>query len=101
VYILQTQGPEFRVAHTQAIDNIYEEYFPDKDTWSPCIEAIVETFGKSKVFTDLTEAWDTANMMEDEVGYVEYGTSLITQFSEYHFSDFEEQNGKVIQNRTD
>jgi hypothetical protein len=96
VYILQTQGPEFRIAHTQAIDNIYEEYFPETNTWSPCVERIVQTFGASKVYEDLTEAWDDASILEDKVGSTEYGTSLITQFSEYHFSDFEEQNGKVV-----
>lgn len=100
-YILQTQGPEFRIAQTQAIDNIYQEYFSEKNSWSPCVERIVQTFGKSQVYTDLTEAWDAANLLEDKVGETEYGTSLIAQFSDYHFSDFEAEYEKVSSKTSD
>jgi hypothetical protein len=91
VYVLYTEGPEYRIAHMQAVDNLYKEFSPEKESWSPDVDYIVESFGKSKVYLDLTEALDAANMLEDQVGYTEYGTSLISEFKEYKFSDFEEQ----------
>lgn len=95
MYILETQGPEFRVAHAQAIDNIYEEYFPETGTWSPSVNYVVETFKSSKVYTDLTEAWDAAAKIEDDMGSTEYGLALIKEFADYHFSDFEERYEKI------
>lgn len=95
-YILQTAGPlglEYRIANFPAIDNIYEEYNPDNNTWKPSAKVIVEAFGKSTVFTNLDDAWDAAEFVDNSKGS-EYGTNLITQFQDYRFSDLEEEYAK-------
>lgn len=95
-YILQTAGPlgpEYRIATISAIDNIYEDYSPDTDSWSPNVKAVIESFGKSTIFTNLNEAWDAAEFVE-KAKESEYGTNLITQFKDYHFSDLEEEYAK-------
>lgn len=90
-YILQTYGPEFRIAHAQAIDNIYGDYDDENHNWFPNIKNMVDYFGQSKVYTDIGEAWDDAFNLDESHGWSEYGTCLITEFCEYHFSDFEER----------
>ena len=90
-YILQTYGPEFRIAHAQAIDNIYRDYDDENHSWFPDINSIVDYFGKSKVYTTIEEAWDEAFLLDESHGWSEYGTCLITEFAEYHFNDLEER----------
>lgn len=94
-YILQTEGPEFRIVQMQAVDNLYDEYVPATETWTPHVLTIVENFGKSKVYSDLGEAWDAAGDLEESSGGTEYGANLITEFKDYRFSDFEEKYEKV------
>jgi hypothetical protein len=94
IYVLQTYGPEYRIIHAQAIDNIYSEYIVESHTWTPDVDAIVNHFGKSKVYKTLDEAWDFALQMEEDVGYCEYGLCLIRDFREYDFSDFVERATK-------
>lgn len=94
-YILQTYGPEFRVVHTQAIDNIYGTFLTESERHLPNYQAIVETFASSKVFNNLEEAWDFALDLDEQVDYSEYGACLITEFEDYSFSDLEEQNAKA------
>lgn len=95
IYILQTYGPEYRVAYCQAVDNIYGTYCVENFSYLPNPEGIVEYFGKAKVFTDLEEAWDFALALEDDIDYTEYGVSLLKEFETYTFKDFEEKvNGK-------
>lgn len=88
VYILETQGPEYRIAYMQAVDNLFDEYNPANGTWTPHVLTIVETFKNSKTYTDLSEAWDVASALDND-NETEYGTNLITDFREYKFSDFE------------
>jgi len=94
-YILQTYGPEYRVMHMQAIDNIYGTYIPESGKYVPNSKAIVESFASSKVFTNLEEAWDFALDMDSQVEYSEYGTCFITEFETYTFSDLEEKNAET------
>jgi len=94
-YILQTYGPEFRVVHTQAIDNIYGSFVEESMRHLPNPQAIVETFALSRVFNNLEEAWDFALDLEEQAEYSEYGACLITEFEDYTFSDLEEQNAKA------
>lgn len=94
-YILQTYGPEFRVVHTQAIDNIYGTFLEESGRYLPNSKGIVEAFSSSKVFNNIEEAWDFAFDIDEKIGYSEDGTCLITEFQEYAFSDLEEQNAKA------
>lgn len=94
-YILQTtgnDGPEFRIVHCQAIDNIYGQFVENTGTWMPNPEMMVEYFGTSPVYTNLEEAWDEAFKIEEEKDWSEDGACLISEFSQYHFEDFVEQS---------
>ena len=98
VYILFTEGPEYRVRHTQAIDNIYGKYHDSTLTWSPNVDMIIECFGESQVFNDLTDAYDYAYSIDEDIGYSEDGVCLISEFSNYSFSDFEDEHDRRIKN---
>lgn len=84
-YVLQTYGPEFRVAVVPAIENIFAG---DK-------KLISEAFDKSKVYTSIEDAWDDAELL-DEKEMTEYGANLITEFSEVQFSSLREQDAERI-----
>lgn len=88
-YILQTYGPEYRIAHTQAIDNIYSKFDELTSTYQPDIDVIIECFGTSKVYTQVEDAWDAAFNLDEEHSWSEYGVCLISDFSDQKFSDFE------------
>ena len=88
VYILETQGPEYRIAHMQAVDNLFEEYNPATENWKPNKDVIVDAFKDSKVFTNLEEAWDAAGDIEVSLNGTEYGMNLVTEFKTFKFSDF-------------
>lgn len=85
-YIIQTFGPEFRIGQANAIDNIYKDWDIEKDNWSPNPTVIQETFGKSKVYADLTEAFDAAGVIEDN-NQTEYGVGLVTDFKTMKFTE--------------
>ena len=87
VYLLQTEGPEYRVVYAQAIDNIYGKFNDETNKWDGNPDAILDTFGKSKVFTDIEEAWDHANHLAEDYEWLEDGVCLIRDFSERKFSD--------------
>lgn len=97
-YILQTYGPEFRIAHTQAIDNVYGSWNPKENVWTGDPSFILDTFGESKVFTELEEAWDTASVIDAAQEISEYGVCLITEWKEKKFSELIEasDNGTAI-----
>jgi hypothetical protein len=98
-YILQTYGPEFRVMHCFAIDNIYGTWVEESLTYAPNAEAIVDYFKEAKVFTDIEQAWDYALALEEEMEYSEYGACLISDFAAYAFTDLQEKaDGKKSRN---
>lgn len=86
IYIFLTEtekGPEYRVAHSHAIDNIYGEWNADRAKYEGDINAIVTTFGESDVFYTLNEALDMAEAIEHDVGYTEDGICVISDFKDY------------------
>lgn len=90
VYVLQTKGPEFRVAYGQAIDSIYGKFNDDTLHWDGNPEMMAEFFGKSKMFTDLDEALALAETMSYNYDYLEYGVCLITDFRALPFPSTKE-----------
>lgn len=78
-YVLQTAG-EYRVAQVDDIDAIFEEQCPETLQWTPNKQALVELFGKSKIYGDLTAAWDYAAQL-DEQKPTDIGASLLRQFA--------------------
>ena len=94
-YVLQTAGPEFRVAHLQNIEMIYGEWDEGKGKWTPNKEFIRISFTHSPVYDNLETAWDAATSMDNSYLISAYGTNLIAEFAEFQFSDLiEEEDGK-------
>lgn len=92
VYILFTRGPEFRVAYTQAIDNVFGEWNEQDSNWKGDPEYILDVFGSANVFSNIEEAYDVAEILERSVEFTEYGICLITDFQEQNYTDL--VNGK-------
>ena len=87
IYIFLTEtekGPEYRVSHSQAIDNIYGEWDADRAKYKGDIPAIKEAFSDSEVFYTLNEALDKAEEIEQDVGYTEDGICVISDFKDHN-----------------
>ena len=67
-------GHEFRVVHAQAIENI--NYGCEPGEFND--RELLSYFGDSKVFTEEQDALVYALDLQDEIGYVEYGVSVIS-----------------------
>jgi hypothetical protein len=87
IYILQTYGPEYRVAHCQGIDSIYGKFNDDTFHWDGDPEMILEYFAEAPVFTDVEKALDFATELSYDYEYLEYGICLIPDFKELKFSE--------------
>ena len=86
-FVLQTAGPEFRVAYTAAIDNIYGSFNDSTLHWNGDMDRMIDVFGSSKVFNNLEEALDEAERMSYDYEYLEYGVSLIPDFKDLKFGN--------------
>lgn len=87
IFILQTYGPEYRVVHAQAIENVYGKFDETTNHWKGDPETLLSYFGKSKVFTDVVEAYDYAENMSKDYEFLEYGISLIRDWENRKFKD--------------
>jgi hypothetical protein len=85
IFVLQTYGPEFRIAYCQAIDNIYGSFNDDTLKWDGDMDRMIDVFGMSEVYSNLEEALDTAEKMSYDYEYLEYGVCLIANFKEMKF----------------
>ena len=86
IYVLLTEtekGPEYRVAYTQSIDNIYGKFNEELFRYEGDIQAIRSVFGESQVFHTLNEALDFAEGMEYDYEYLEDGICVINEFKDY------------------
>ena len=86
IYVLLTEtegGPEYRVAYTTAIDNIYGVWNAERAKYEGDLNAIVSTFHESEVFHTLNEALDKAEEIENDIGYTEDGICVINDFKDY------------------
>lgn len=86
IYILETLGPEFRVAYAGAIDNIYGDFDDVIAHWKGDKEQIKEYFKDAFKFNDLDEAVDKAQEMSDNYDYLEDGICLIKDFETLDFN---------------
>ena len=104
IYVMRTAGPEFRVAHAQAIETLWTEYDSSNDiddmptTWIPDYKMIVDLYKDSPVHTTIEDALNAAQKLHDEYGWTEYGISVITDFANLSFAQIEEEakHGKDI-----
>lgn len=85
-YVLQTHGPEFRIAQLSGIEALYEELNTDTMMWTPNVKLAFEAFNKGTVFTNLTQAWDAATGLE-AIKPTELGAVLVTDFSGTKFEE--------------
>ena len=88
IYILQTDsdnGPEYRVAYSHAIDNIYGKFNEETCRYDGDIQNMVSIFGESQVFHTLNEALDFAEEMEHNNEYLEDGICVISNFKDYGY----------------
>jgi hypothetical protein len=72
----------YRIAHTQAIDNI--EYYPAGSALRK--EYLSQTFGRSPVFADKGDALLAAHALADEVakyGVLEYGVCYLGEYESF------------------
>lgn len=94
IYILQTEGPEFRVGYHQAIDNIYGNFSDESFQWQGDPEMMYHYFHADKMFTDLESALDYAKSMVYNYNYLEDGICVITDFSDWEFNRLRKMYGK-------
>ena len=77
IYILKTRGPEFRVAHLQAIDNLDWGRNGCTDDPDVRIANAREMWFGSPVFKTEEEAWEEARRLHSLIEYTEYGVSMV------------------------
>lgn len=94
IYILQTKGPEYRVAYHHNIDAIYGTFDDDTYLWNPNPEKILEYFQSAPVYTDIENALDMAEEMSYAYEYLEDGVCVISDFVELDFNNLKDANGK-------
>lgn len=85
VYILQTKGPEFRVAYGQNVDAIYGKFNDVTLHWDGDPKAMRAFFDAGKLFTDIGAAWDYAEEVAQGHEYLEDGVCLISSFDEMEY----------------
>jgi hypothetical protein len=85
VYILETAGPEFRVAHSHAIDNIYGKFNDETLHWDGDMDRMMDVFGPSKVYNFIEDAVDYASKISYTYEYLEDGICVITDFKSLKF----------------
>ena len=88
VYVFLTntdKGPEYRVAYSHAIDNIYGNFNEEACRYEGNIPNIISVFGEAKVFHTLNEALDFAEELEYDVGETEDGICVINEFKDSSF----------------
>ena len=86
IYVLFTdaeKGPEYRVAYSHSIGNIYGEWNSETAKYNADIPAIVSTFAESEVFYTLNEALDYATSIEYDIGDTEDGICVINDFKDF------------------
>ena len=87
IYVIQTFGPEFRVAYGQAIDQIFGKFDNETLRWTGDVKMIQEYFRDSEIYADLESALDKAEEMSYDHEYLEDGICVITDFKEIKFNE--------------
>lgn len=84
VYILYTEsqkGPEYRVAYSHAIANVYGKWNVDTAVYEGDIDALKSVFKDAPVFYSLNEAVDKAEDIAYDHPYLEDGVCVINDFA--------------------
>jgi hypothetical protein len=94
IYILETKGPEYRVAHHQNIEEIYGNFSDESFQWQGDPEIIWQYFCNAPMFTDGKKALDYAIELSYSYDYLEYGICQVTEFKDWDFNRLKERYGK-------
>ena len=94
IYILITEGPEYRVAYHQNIDAIYGNFSDESLQWQGDPESMLEYFQSAPMFSNLEEALDKAEELVYDYAYLEDGICVISDFKEWNFNSLEKTHGK-------
>ena len=86
LYILETKGPEYRLAYSEEIDKIYSDYNDINLSFDPNPENIKNIFGLSKVYTSQKEVLQAAYDMLPELGFLSDGICVIPEFQHRSYS---------------
>jgi hypothetical protein len=84
IYILETKGPEYRVAHCLDIDEFYHE----GNSYN--YNALYIFFKDSAVYASLIDAEKRAIELEKEISFTEYGICYISR-TDYQFEKLDLQ----------
>lgn len=98
IYILETKGPEYRVAYHQNIDEIYGKFSDESFHWQGDPEMMLEYFENAPMFFNREEALDLAKKMVYDYSYLEYGICFISDFKDWNFNSLRENYGKEAEN---
>lgn len=85
IYVLYTEtekGPEYRVAYSNAIGNIYGKFNDDTFRYDGDDNYLLETFKNAPVHYSLNEALDNAEIMSYDYDYLEDGICVISDFKD-------------------
>lgn len=85
IYVLYTEsdkGPEYRVSYATAIGNIYGDFDEELFRYVGDASSILSVFGESVIYHTLNEALDIAEGMEYDIGYLEDGICVISDFKD-------------------
>lgn len=85
IFVLETAGPEYRVAYGNAIDNIYGRYNDVTLHWDGDMDRMIDFFGQSTIFDRIEDALDEAERMSYNYEYLEYGICVIPDFKNLKF----------------
>lgn len=77
VYILRTTEGHCRVAHAQAIDNLWYDEKTGRASDYPVDNEMIRIFGNSEVYNTMESAWEKAKEILKELPVCEYGISFI------------------------
>ena len=94
IYILETDGPEFRVAHHQNIDEIYGNFSDVSFQWQGDPEIMYKYFHDAPVFSSREKALDYAAELSYNYDFLEYGICVISDFKDWNFNRLKERYGK-------
>ena len=94
IYILITEGPEYRVAYHQNIDAIYGNFSDESLQWQGDLESMLEYFQNAPMFSNLEEALDKAEELVYDYAYLEDGICVISDFKDWNFNSLEKTHGK-------
>lgn len=89
VYILETKGPQYRVAYGHAIENIYGKFNDKTAHYEPNWVSINQYFGKSSIYSSLGAATIAADGISLDYDDLEFGVCLISDFKNYEYQTVE------------